>query len=188
MRSLLLAASTLLIATGVAFAATETYTVDAVHSFAQFKIKHKGLGYTHGRFNDMSGSFLLDEEDASKSLVSIKIKADSVDTNNAQRDGHLKGSDFFAVKEFPTITFKSTAVKKEGEVYTITGKLTLHGVTKEITLKATRIGSGKDARRGYVTGFEIQFTVKRSDYGMKNMIGPVGDEVAMTIAIEAVRK
>ena len=189
MRSLLTAAAcTVLVAASVAYAATETYVVDPEHSTVLFKIKHMGLSYTYGRFNDVAGSFLIDDADASKSSVKITIQAASIDTNSVKRDAHLKGPDFFSVKEFPTITFKSTAVKREGDLYTITGDMTLHGVTKSVIVKATRVGTGKGPRGDQRTGFDMQVTIKRSEFGMKNMLGGIGDEVQLTIGIEAIRK
>lgn len=187
MRSLLAAVFTLVLAAGVTYAAAETYAVDPVHSTVLFKIKHLGISYTYGRFNDVSGSFLLDEDPA-KSMIAVSVKAASVDTHNAKRDAHLKGPDFFSVKEFPTITFKSTAIKKEGNAYTITGDLTLHGVTKSITVEATHVGSGKDPWGGYRTGFDMTFSIKRSDYGMKNLLEAAGDDVQLTVGVEGIRK
>ena len=108
----------------------DDYTIDAVHSGVSFQILHLGLSNVHGRFNDFGGSFTIDTSDPSRSAFSLSIKTDSVDTNNTGRDGHLKSPDFFNVKQFPTIGFKSTSVKPIDGGYEVTGDLTIHGATK----------------------------------------------------------
>jgi polyisoprenoid-binding protein YceI len=167
----------------------ETYKVDPVHSTVLFRIKHLNLSYVHGRFNDVAGTFSFDDEDPSAGSLDIEVPVAKIDTNNAERDKHLKSPDFFDAERFPLITFKSRSVKKVGEqTYEVGGELALHGVTKPLTVKLERIGSGKDPWGGYRTGFETTFTIKRSDFGMTNVIGPVGDEVRLTVAIEGVRR
>ena len=166
----------------------DTFGVDPVHSTALFRIKHLGTSYTHGRFNDVSGSIVTDP-DLAKSSVEIVIKAESVDTHLEKRDQHLRSADFLNVKEFPTITFKSREVKSAGaDAFDVTGDLTLHGVTKPLTIRVEKTGSGKDMKGNELIGFETVFTVKRSDFGMDYMVGPVGDEVRMTLAVEAGKK
>ena len=91
--------------------AGETYKADPVHSSAVFRSHHANAGYVWGRFNDPAGTFTLDDADPTKSTFSGEIKADSVDTHNDKRDAHLKSPDFFNAKQFPTISFQSTAVK-----------------------------------------------------------------------------
>src|SRR5215831_11715647 len=91
--------------------AADNYTVDSVHSGVTFKVKHFDLAWIPGRFNDFSGNFTIDTADPSKSAFNMTINATSIDTNNPQRNDHLRSPDFFNVKQFPTITFKSTAVK-----------------------------------------------------------------------------
>ncbi|RMG17909.1 MAG: hypothetical protein D6731_03205 [Planctomycetota bacterium] len=169
----------------------ETYGIDPVHSTIIFRIKHLGVSYLYGRFNKVQGTLFLDDEDPSKSKISVEVTAASVDTGNQKRDDHLRGPDFFNVKQFPKITFKSTKVKKTGEaIYEVTGNLSLHGKTKQITVRATRVGTGPDPWGGHRTGFELVFRVKRSDFGMNYMQGEkgIGDEVRLIVGIEAVRK
>ncbi|HVR76713.1 MAG TPA: YceI family protein [Planctomycetota bacterium] len=169
--------------------AAETHQIDTVHSAVLFKVKHLEVGYSYGRFNDISGTIVLDDADPAKSTAEITIKAESIDTANAKRDTHLKSPDFFNVKQFPLITFKSKKVKKgaDGKLEA-EGALTLHGVTKDVTLLVERVGSAKDPRGGAKTGFHTVLKLKRSDFGMKFMVGPLGDEVEVTISLECATK
>ncbi len=168
--------------------AADTYAVDPVHSTFLFKIKHMNTSFTYGRINASSGTLVVDEADPSKSSVELELKADSVDTTNEKRDQHLKGPDFFNAKQFPTITFKSKSVKKTGEDYEIAGDFTLLGVTKEVAAKFTHVGSGKLPTGTAIIGFEGTFTIKRSDFGMNKMLGGVGDDVVLTVSVEADKK
>jgi polyisoprenoid-binding protein YceI len=169
----------------------DTFQVDSVHSTMVFKVKHLGASNFYGRFNDISGKLVLDAGDAKKSSVAIDVKTESVDTGNSKRDQHLKGPDFFAAKEFAAISFKSTEVKKAGEgELEVKGQLTLHGVTKDLTVKVTQTGTGKDPFNpaGKRAGFETTFKIKRSDFGMKNMLDALGDEVEITVSVECTNK
>ena len=167
----------------------ETYTIDGSHSFVTFRVKHMNVSYAYGRFNDISGEFTFDSAKPEAGSVNVTIKADSVDTNQPKRDQHLKSPDFFDAKQFPKITFKSTSIRKSSEnEYELTGDLTLHGVTKSITTRLERVGTGKDPRGGTMTGFEAVFSVNRSDYGINFMPGGLGEEVRIMVAIEGGRK
>jgi len=172
-------------------AQAETYKVDPVHTMVLFRIKHLGVSYTHGRLNDISGRFTIDTANPAASKVELEIKAASIDTNDAKRDQHLKGPDFFNVKQFPRITFKSTSMTRTDDakdLWEVKGDLSLHGVTKEITVKVERVGAGKDPWGGYRSGAEMVFTIKRSDYKMNYMEGAIGDEVRLTVAVEGIRQ
>src|SRR5438128_2317015 len=110
----------LLLGIAAGLRAADTYQIDPVHSAFLFRIKHMNISYSYGRFNSSTGQIAIDEDPA-KCGVNIEVKADSVDTADAKRDQHLKGPDFFNAKQFPTISFKSKAVKKEGAGYEVTG-------------------------------------------------------------------
>ena len=169
-------------------AAADSYQLDPMHSSVAFKIQHVGISWVQGRFDDVSGACTIDKDDPAKSSFEMAIKTASVDTNVAQRDEHLRSPDFFDAKQFPAITFKSTAVKKADDGYAVTGDFTLHGVTKSITL--TLVG-GKEAEFPKGTqriGFITELKLKRSDYGMDKMIPAVGDEVRIFISVEVVKK
>ena len=167
---------------------THTYSVDPVHSTVIFRIKHLGVSYFYGRFNSPSGTFSFDPENPAGSSFDITVKTDQVDTHSPKRDGHLKSADFFNAKQFPEITFKSTSVKEvRGDTLKVTGDLGLHGQTREITIDLHHVGSS-DTRRGQLCGFESTFTIKRSDFGMKFMLGGVGDEVTLMVSLEGGKK
>lgn len=163
----------------------ETYAVDPVHTTVVFRIVHLNVAPFYGRFNRTSGTFTVQE--AGTGSVDLAIDAASVDTGNAKRDGHLKSPDFFAVEQFPEITFKGALRHLSGDRFEAKGTLTLHGVSKEITVPVQRIGSG-EAMGAYRTGFEAIFTIRRSDYGMTWNPGALGDEVKLMLGVEGTRK
>ena len=170
--------------------ATETYKVDPVHTTAIFRIKHLGVTYFYGRFNETTGSFTLNTEEPSEMVFDVQIKTESVDTNATGRNNHLKSPDFFNAKQFPTISFKSKSVQSSGEnMYTVSGDLTLHGVTKPVTVEMEFVGQGdRGARFGYQAGFDVTFKIKRSDFGMDFMQGMLGDEVTIMVGLEGARQ
>ncbi|MEM1452567.1 MAG: YceI family protein [Planctomycetota bacterium] len=168
--------------------AATTYSVDLGHSNILFRCKHLGVAYQWGRFDKFEGSFTL-ADDASASNVSITVDAASVNSNSPDRDKHLRAADFFSVKEFPEMTFASSKVaKKSDDIFTITGDLTLHGVTKEISFDVTKIGEADTGRMGRRAGFEGSFVIDRMDYGVKAYPDMLGQDVTMTFAIEGVAK
>ncbi|RMH43653.1 MAG: hypothetical protein D6689_04535 [Deltaproteobacteria bacterium] len=165
-----------------------TYEIDPTHTQVIFRVKHLGVSYQYGRFNKTSGKLSLDADPA-KSSVELTIDAGSVYTADQKRDTHLKSPDFFDVKQFPQITFKSTRVKAlGGNKFEVAGDLTLHGTTKPVTLQAELTGSGKDPWGGFRVGFEARTKVKRSDFGMTFMLDGLGDEVDIMATLEAVKK
>ena len=171
-----------------AAAAPESYEVDKGHSALLFRIKHVDVGYTYGRFNDFSGSLVVDDANLGAAKVEITAKLESVDTNDAKRDQHLKSPDFFNVAQFPLMSFKSTSVTKAGDAYTVQGNLTLHGVTKALTVTMKKTGEGEDPWGNHRIGFEGQMSFKRADFGMDKMPQAVGDTVWVTVAVEGIRK
>lgn len=169
--------------------AAETYAVDPVHSSISFGISHAGISDIHGRFNDFSGTFVIDKDDPSKSSFALDIKVASVDTNNAKRDEHLRAPDYFNAKQFPTLSFKSTKVKATDAGYEVTGDLTLHGVTKPVTL--TLKGGHKVVEFPKGTpriGVTSSVTIKRSEFDMKTELGALGDDVHIIVGLEAEKK
>ena len=164
--------------------AAETYQADPVHSAVVFRIKHMNTSYIWGRFNKITGVFSLDAKDPAQSKLEFQVDTASVDTANPQRDQHLKSPDFFNAVQYPTITFKSKSVSGSPAGYEVNGDLTLHGVAKPITLKVSQTGAGKDMRGGAIGGIDTSFTIKRSDFGMSNMLNAVGDEVWVNVSVE----
>lgn len=169
----------------------KAFTVDAVHSAVVYRIKHMGVSYFYGRFNEFSGAFHFDSADAAKSSLNVTVKTDSIDSANDGRDKHLKSADFFSASEYPEITFAAKSIKKTGDsTYEVTGDLSLLGKTKSVTTTVTHVGTGKGMRGGELSGIETTFTIKRSDFGMTYGIdnGALGDEVQLTVSLEGARK
>ncbi len=173
----------------VAAQSAEAYAVDAVHSSVIFRVKHLNTSYFYGRFNGGAGSFNLNFAKPEASVLEVSVKTEDVDTGNAGRDKHLRSEDFFSAKEHPTIAFKGKTFKKTSDtVMEVAGDLTLHGQTKPITITVEATGAGKGMKGESVAGIESKFTIKRTDYGMKGLVGPVGDEVTLMVAFEGSRK
>ena len=191
LNKILLSLTSTIVLTGVSPTSrgADTYKVDSVHSSVVFRIKHLGVVNVYGRFNEISGTIIFDKENPSKSAVDFTVPTESVDTHVDKRDQHLKSPDFFNAKQFPVITFKSKEVKKTDEnTFQMTGDLTLHGVTKPLTIDFKKGGEAKGMQNEYRSGGETQFTIKRSDYGMNFMLNGLGDEVNVMVAIEGVRQ
>ncbi len=162
-----------------------TYTVDPVHSSAVFRIRHNNVSNLYGRFNAPEGTITYDAAKPEESSFNITIKIANVDTANPQRDTHLKSAAFFNVAEMPTMTFKSTGVKKgAGEALEVTGDLTVHGVKKPVTVTLEKTGEASGNGRSLI-GFEGTFNIKRSDFGMSEMLNAVGDDVRIMVSFEA---
>jgi len=178
-----------------AFAAAEqaVYKVDADHSGVGFTVRHF-VSNVPGRFRDFDGVIKYDKQNPAASSVEFTVKAASIDTSNNDRDEHLRGKDFFDVQSFPTLTFTSTKVTaKDANNLNVTGNLTLHGVTKEVTIPVELLGSMKTPN-GEKAGFETAFTINRKDYGIVwNRVldaggSVLGDDVKVTISIEGNRQ
>ena len=168
--------------------AVETYKIDSVHSSAMFRVKHLNVSYFYGRFNDISGSIKWNDADPSASSFEVQIKTDSVDTNNKQRDNHLRSPDFFNAKQFPAITFKSTSVKQAKDGYEVTGEFTLHGVTKTITINLVGGKKAEFPKGVQRTGYSGEVTIKRSEFAMEKFLGGVGDEVPVSVSFEGSKR
>lgn len=179
MKALLL--TTAVIASTSTFAAD--YQIDPAHSAVTFEVGHLGVSRTLGRFNEFEGSFTYGEDGKSGS-ASLTIQAASVDTNHEARDKHLRSPDFLDVKQFPTLTFKSTSF--DGKE--LKGDLTIHGVTKPVSFEVEKVGEGKDPWGGYRAGFEASTTIKRSDFGVSYFIPGVTDETELDIFVEGIRQ
>ena len=165
------------------------YTIDSASSHASinFRIQHLGYSWLTGRFDSFSGSFSFDESAPQDASVSVEIDTASVNSNLGERDNHLRSPDFLDVASFPTAAFESTSMMIEGESATITGNLTLHGVTKEIVIEADYVGSGDDPWGGYRAGFVGTTTISLADYDITFNLGPASEEVELTLNIEGIR-
>ncbi|MFB8776176.1 YceI family protein [Streptomyces broussonetiae] len=148
-------------------AVTGDYTIDPAHSTLGFVARHAMVTNVKGKFLDFSGSLHLDGTDPAKSTASIDVKMESIDTGNADRDGHLKSADFFKTDEYPTMTFRSTSAESlGGDDYRITGDLSILGVTKPITIDLEYNGVAKDPFGNERVGFEGKATILRSEWGL----------------------
>ena len=164
------------------------YTIDPGHTFPSFEIDHLGFSTTRGRFNSTQGKLTLDLDKKTGS-VDIIINAASIDTGLDKLEEHLRGDEFFDVKRFPTLTFSGNKFNfTDDRLVSVNGNLTLHGVTLPVTLNVVRYKCGINvARLRQVCGAELQTQIKRSEYGISKGTPFVGDEVKLTIQVEAIK-
>ncbi|MDP1596377.1 MAG: YceI family protein [Methylotenera sp.] len=190
MKKILFAAVSTLFLSNVAFAANEVYNIDSAHSFANFSIRHV-VAKTSGSFNDIKGVIKIDRDNLANSSVDAKISLASISTGHAKRDDHIKKPEYLDAVNFGEISFVSTKVEaKTATEGLITGKFTLHGVTKEIAFPFKVLGFGLDPWGGERSGFEASTTIKASDYGFSWMTkpnAPVGDDIEVTLLLEGVK-
>ena len=174
-----------------AVAETTEWTLDGTHSRVGFSVSHMVVSSVSGRFKQFTGKVELDEANLTKSQVDISIKTESIDTDDAKRDEHLRSPDFFDAKKFPTLTFKSTKIAKVGgKKYKLTGDLTLHGVTKNVTLDAEISDAVKNPWGKMVRSVKLGGKIKRGDFDLKwnkaleagGVL--VGDDVTLDIQVE----
>ncbi|WP_428389188.1 YceI family protein [Mucisphaera sp.] len=166
--------------------AADTYELDTAHTAIVFNVDHAGRSFTWGRFNDIAGEFTIDEENPENSSFSFTVQAESIDTNNRRRDGHLRSADFFNVNRFPEITLNSTAVEPIEDGLRVTADLTLLGETREVTFDLTKMGEGEQRGQFYV-GYDTQLTIQRSDFGMTYGLAGIGDDVNLHVSFEGAR-
>ena len=174
--------------------AAEAYTVDKAHSDVSFQIRHFA-SKVRGSFGDFDGTIQADPAKPEMSSVVFTVKTASIDTNNPDRDKHLRSADFFDAEKQPEITFKSTKIAPAGkDTYTVTGTLTMHGVSREVTLPVTFLGFAKDPGGNQRASFETSIKLNRKDYGINwNKALDAGgfmlsDDVDVTINLETVQK
>jgi polyisoprenoid-binding protein YceI len=162
-----------------------TWNIDPVHSEVAFIVRHLGVSKVRGRFNNVSGT-IVTAEDPTASSVQVKISADSIDTRNEQRDGHVRSADFLHVEEHEHLTFTSTAVRIDGEDIEIDGELTIRGVTKSVTLTG-EIGGIGDANGGKVLGVSATTEIKRSEFGVGGNFpaAVLSEKIKIEIDVEA---
>jgi polyisoprenoid-binding protein YceI len=170
-----------------AVAATEKYDIDPNHSAVIFSWNHFGFSNPSARFGKIEGSVQLDKADLTRSSVSVTLPLESLDTGVAKLDEHLRSPDFLDAAQYPTITFKSTKVEKAGDNgLKITGDLSIHGVTKSVTLnaKVNKIGLF-EMMKVQAAGFDAETVIKRSDFGVSKYVPNVSDEIPVRITLDA---
>jgi polyisoprenoid-binding protein YceI len=169
-------------------ALAEDYAVDAAHAGISFKIAHLGLSWIQGRFDEFGGQFTVDPTNPEKSSFELSINPASIDTNNQKRDEHLRNADFLNAKQFPSMKFKSTAVRSTKGGYEVTGDFTMHGVTKPMTLELIGGRTAEFPKGVTRTGFSSEFALKRSDFGIDKFTPAVGDKIYVTVSFEGTQK
>jgi polyisoprenoid-binding protein YceI len=173
-----------------ALAATTEWTLDSTHSQIGFSVPHMVVSEVDGKFKTYTGKALLDEADLTKSAVEFRAEVASIDTGDQKRDEHLRSAEFFDVQKHPQLTFKSTKITKAGKGYKLKGQLTMHGVTKDVTLDATVSQPVKNPWGKLVRAVKITGKLKRSDYGLTwnktlDQGGVViGDDVTLDLKLE----
>ena len=174
--------------------ATERWTIDTSHSSVDFVVRHMVVSKVRGTFGKWSGEIELDPQDPAKAKASARIEVASIDTREAQRDGHLKSADFFDAEKFPEITFTSKRIEpKSATEVRVVGDLTIHGETREVVLEAELLGRGKDPWGNERAGFSARTSINRTDYGLRwNQVLEaggllVGEKIEIEVDVEAVR-
>ena len=172
---------------------SNTWNVDASHSSLQFSVRHMVISKVRGAFRSFRGAFELDERDAALSNVDVVIDAASVDTAEPRRDEHLRSSDFLDVGTYPELRYRSRAIERRGDRYQIQGDLTIHGVTRPVTLEAEFQGRGQDPWGGERAAFSAKTSVNREDFGLTwNQLLEaggvlVGTKIDIDIEVQAIR-
>ncbi|RMH12458.1 MAG: polyisoprenoid-binding protein [Planctomycetota bacterium] len=177
-------------------ATAQVYRIDPVHSSVLFRINHAGVGVFWGRFAEIEGTFNIDPKNPDDSFFDVTIPVASVDTNNEKRDEHLRSGDFFNARQYPTATFKSTSLSAtdDDHVFELSGQLTIMGQTREVTTQLFFSGNGS-FRGNAIQGFEVDFTIKRADFGITTYLAPdgsnsggLGNDVRIIVAGEGVKQ
>ena len=177
--------------TGIPGYVAGTWSIDPVHSEVGFTARHMMVSKVRGKFRTFSGE-IVTGADALGSSVSAEIDLSSIDTGNEQRDAHIRSADFFEVETYPTMTYRSTGTRQDGDVYILDGKLTLKGVTRDVELALEINGFGPDAFGGTRAGFSAIGEINRRDFGvnfgavMETGGAVVSDRITIQLEIEAV--
>jgi len=167
------------------------YVIDTqgAHASIQFSVSHLGYSFVVGRFNEFSGDFSFDADKVADAKVNVKINTNSVDSNHAERDKHLRSADFLNTSKFPEASFSSTSIVDKGNnQFVINGDFTLNGVTKPLSIDAVAIGEGKDPWGGYREGFSGKTTFALKDFGVKMDLGPASANVELALVVEGVKQ
>ena len=174
--------------------ATTTWNIDPAHSSAEFKVKHMMISNVKGKFSGISGVLHRLEADPTRSTLEVSIDTSTIDTHDAQRDGHLKIPDFFHVEKFPAMTFKSTHIEKKGDGFAVTGDLTIHGETKPVILNVEEVSEpAKDPWGNTRIGLSASTKINRKDFGLtwNSTLEAggvlVGEDVTITLDVELIK-
>lgn len=175
--------------------AKSVWNVDASHSALEFSVKHMMIANVRGQFHNFQASIVADPQDLTTAEIEVTVDVNSIDTRDEQREGHLKSADFFDVENYPNLTFKAAQIeRKSGDKYTMTGDMTVRGVTKPVSFDVTFEGQGKDPWGNEKAGFSAVATINRKDFGLNwNALLEtggvlVGENVKINVEIEALRQ
>ncbi len=166
-----------------------TWAIDPSHSAITFSVRHLMVSKVRGRFTDFEGKLVIGEDGTASAEAVIKV--DSLTTDNAQRDGHLKTADFFKTEEFPTATFKATGFRANGSDFVVDGEFTIRGITRTVALDVEFLGVNAGMGNGPVAGFEAKTVINRKDFGITIDMpldgggAVIGDKITLTLEIEA---
>lgn len=176
-----------------AIAAGQNYVVDPAHTSVVFSVGHMGYSFTYGMFREPSGTVTWGPAADGPEQFDLKVKVASIDTGNEARDAHLRNPDFFDAEKFPEIRFvgKAQAAQQDDKgrtIYPVDGQMTLHGVTRKLTLPIRLLKRGENHQGAPTVGFHCEAVIKRSDYGMDASLGPISDNIGVTFSFEAVAR
>jgi len=191
MKKLLFLAGLLSIAAPLAVAQTSTWVPDKMHSEVAFTVQHMGISNVHGKFGNITGTVVANDADITKSTINVTIDMTTVDTGVSMRDNDLKSDHFFDVTQFPTATFVSTSIAKSGTGLTVSGNLTLHGVTKPVTLTVEGpAGPAQGMDKKPHEGFTATTTISRTAFGIAASMpsGMVSDQIKLTIDLDLAKQ
>jgi polyisoprenoid-binding protein YceI len=190
----ILSAVLLMILMSASLSTAATFAIDPVHSSIGFKVKHMVISKVRGSFSQFEGTIDFDEVDPTLGSVSATITMESIDTSDEKRDEHLRSAEFFNTAEYPTMTFSSKEITKDGDDWQLKGNLTLHGVTKPVALKLEYNGSVDDPWGNHRVGFAAEGKIDRRDFGISwnNTLDKgglaLGNDVTIQLEIEAIRQ
>ena len=194
MKTFAVAAVALTAAALTATEPVEKFEIDAAQTSIGFTVRHLGVSNVRGKFNQLDGEIYFDEANINRSSIRVTVYASSIDTENEKRDNHLRSADFFDAATYPTITFKSTGVQVvDDNNVKLTGDLTMHGVTKPVTLDVEYLGQGNSPFGDVRAGFEASTKINREDFGLGWNVALeaggvlVGKEIKIQLAVEAVK-
>jgi len=164
--------------------------IEGQHAFVQFRVKHLGYSWLYGRFDDFQGEFTYDPSKPEASTINVTVDMTSLDSDHAERDKHVRSSDFLDVKKYSTAMFESTQIESTGEhTAKVTGNLTFFGTTKPITIDVEHVGGGADPWGGYRHGFEGRAILRPAEFGLDltKRLGPATAEVELMLTVEGIR-
>jgi polyisoprenoid-binding protein YceI len=173
---------------------TGTWQIDPTHTTIGFSVRHAMIAKVRGRFTDFAGSFTLNGDDPANSSAQLTVLLTSVDTQNDDRDNHLRSAEFFDVESFPEMTFISTSVESKGNDFVVTGDLSVHGVTKTVPVKFELVGISQDPWGNTRIGFEGEAEINRRDFGLEWNVALdtggvlVSENIKITLDVEAVKQ